>query len=763
VSSAVVRSPRAHAREETRLPPHVDAPLSADALVAAGQEASLRGLHDEARDHFERALHLLQRDGSQAVLASSLLRWIARAHQLAGDVDAALDCVAAALAVAVVLGDHAGIGHALNHEGILRCQQGRLDDAERLYVLARGRAARGGDVKLKAMIAQNLGVLANIRGELDTALEHYETSLAICRELGLARDIAGALNNLGMLHTDLRRWAEAEAAYHEGVEVSVALGDIAAQVVLHVNLAEMWVARGELARALTACDHAMRLAQSCGDSSSLGEAEKIFGIIARESGDHVSAEHHFARADAVATDRQDLLLSAETAREQADLHRRQGRNRDTLHCLNRAHRLFARLRATRDLADIDRRTGRLEGDFVQVARRWGESIEAKDRYTQGHCVRVADLACAIAARVGLDGKALFWFRIGALLHDVGKLMVPEDVLNKAGKLVEAEWLLMQRHTTAGVEMLAGIEFPWDVRPIVESHHERWDGRGYPHGLAGEQIPLTARILCVADVYDALTSERSYKRALTHDEAMELMRRDVGRAFDPDVFAHFEEVARQWPGRVVPGPDGDGSPYVDLSTWGGAEFGVRVRHVSADGCADEDELTRLPTRRMFLTEAAKALYDSIRQDRPLTLLLVNLDGFRRINETHGQAQGDDVLRRTADLLRHNTRGGDFVARYSGDEFVVLLPNTPHTDVCIVFDRLMRAADEARIPLLRTPDESLRVSLSIGSATVPHQGKTVEALFAAADAALNQRRRRSRAVEQDAPATAGLDVPRDRPGA
>jgi len=136
-------------REDTRPPARVDA-RSTDALVAAGQDASLRGQHDEARQLFERAFHGLNRDGSQATLSSSLLRWIARAHQLGGDVDAALDCVAAALAVAVVIGDHAGIGHALNHEGILRCQQGRLDEAERLYVLARGRATRGDDVKLKA-------------------------------------------------------------------------------------------------------------------------------------------------------------------------------------------------------------------------------------------------------------------------------------------------------------------------------------------------------------------------------------------------------------------------------------------------------------------------------------------------------------------------------------------------------------------------------------------------------------------------------------
>src|SRR6185369_14976842 len=115
--------------------------------------------------------------------------------------------------------------------------------------------------------------------------------------------------------------------------------------------------------------------------------------------------------------------------------------------------------------------------------------------TQGHCERVADLAGALAAKAGLDETSLFWFRIGALLHDVGKLIVPAEVLNKPG-------------------MLTDVQFPWDVAPMVRSHHERWDGGGYPDGLAAESIPLSARILCIADVYDALTTERSYKRAFS---------------------------------------------------------------------------------------------------------------------------------------------------------------------------------------------------------------------------------------------------------
>jgi len=269
------------------------------------------------------------------------------------------------------------------------------------------------------------------------------------------------------------------------------------------------------------------------------------GLVACAHGELTAAETHFLRAEEIARQRSDMILEGETARELAALYRGQGRNRQTLQRLNQAHRLFTQLRARRELADVDRRTAMLESDFLEVVRKWGDSIESKDMYTQGHCVRVADLACALWQRVS-DGDATsrFWFRIGALLHDVGKLLVPAEVLNKPGRLDEEEWALVRRHPSAGVELLADIEFPWDVLPIVESHHERWDGTGYPHGLAGEAIPLTARVVCIADVYDALTSRRSYKERFNHDQAMIVMRRDRGRAFDPELFDHFEEVVRE---------------------------------------------------------------------------------------------------------------------------------------------------------------------------------------------------------------------------
>ena len=153
-----------------------------------------------------------------------------------------------------------------------------------------------------------------------------------------------------------------------------------------------------------------------------------------------------------------------------------------------------------------------------------------------------------SGRAGFNSRSLFWFRIGALLHDIGKIIVPTDVLNKPGKLSAEEWAIMKRHPEAGLELVAEIDFPGDITSIIRNHHERWDGAGYPDGLAGEQIPLAARILCVADVYDALTTTRSYRTGLTHARAAEIMRSSTGQ-FDP----HLLEMFLDWAGTAdIPG-------------------------------------------------------------------------------------------------------------------------------------------------------------------------------------------------------------------
>lgn len=171
---------------------------------------------------------------------------------------------------------------------------------------------------------------------------------------------------------------------------------------------------------------------------------------------------------------------------------------------------------------------------------WSQALEMRDQDTRGHTDRSADLAVELARRLGVPEEQLGNVRRGALLHDIGKMAVPDRILHKAGPLDEAEWLVMRKHPEFAWELLRGIGFLSSALEIPFCHHERWDGSGYPRGLRGEDIPLPARIFAVIDVYDALTSDRPYRMAWTHDEALVYIDSQAGVQFDPEVVRAFLE-------------------------------------------------------------------------------------------------------------------------------------------------------------------------------------------------------------------------------
>jgi putative nucleotidyltransferase with HDIG domain len=162
------------------------------------------------------------------------------------------------------------------------------------------------------------------------------------------------------------------------------------------------------------------------------------------------------------------------------------------------------------------------------------AIEAKDQTTHDHLERVEVYAIGVGKELGLDEGQLEALRASALLHDIGKLAVPEYIISKPGKLTPEEFEKMKTHTVVGSEIVEQIRFPYPVAPIVRSHHEKWDGTGYPDGLSGEQIPIGARILSAVDCLDALASDRQYRRALPLDEAIKIVEAESGKAFDPKV-------------------------------------------------------------------------------------------------------------------------------------------------------------------------------------------------------------------------------------
>lgn len=183
------------------------------------------------------------------------------------------------------------------------------------------------------------------------------------------------------------------------------------------------------------------------------------------------------------------------------------------------------------------RRGRTCSAVVQLLA-LSKAIEARDPYTRGHSARVSELARAVGERLGWDEPRLAVLRLGGALHDVGKLVVPEAVLMKPGPLTEEELAEVRAHPEAGARMVALDRTLRPALPSVLYHHERWDGCGYPSGRAGAEIPLEARILAVADCFDAMTSNRPYRRALTADAALSEVDRCAGTQFDPDAATAF---------------------------------------------------------------------------------------------------------------------------------------------------------------------------------------------------------------------------------
>jgi HD-GYP domain-containing protein (c-di-GMP phosphodiesterase class II) len=190
------------------------------------------------------------------------------------------------------------------------------------------------------------------------------------------------------------------------------------------------------------------------------------------------------------------------------------------------------------LEDLHRSNVELSLAYDTTLEGWSKALDLRDKETEGHTQRVVDTTLRIAQNLGIDDDELTHIRRGALLHDIGKMGIPDSILLKPGPLTDEEWKIMKKHPSYAYELLYPITH---LRPALEIpyyHHERWDGSGYPQGLKGEQIPLAARIFAVVDVWDAVTSDRPYRKAWTSKKALDHIRAQSGKHFDPKIVEIF---------------------------------------------------------------------------------------------------------------------------------------------------------------------------------------------------------------------------------
>jgi len=550
-----------------------------------------------------------------------------------------------------------------------------------------------------------------------------------------------------------------------------------------------------------------------------------------------------------------------------------------------------------------------------------QAIDAKDQTATSHIRRVQIYASGIAEAMGMPASEIEGLKTAALLHDIGKLAVPEHILSKPGPLTQEEFQRMKIHPQVGAEILASVPFPYPVVPLVRYHHERFDGKGYPEGLSGRAIPLGARILAAVDFFDALTSERPLHTPLTPESALDALQQEAGGALDPAVvdvlvrlqsdletaaslaepthrfsfattdrplattgpstdaprksvfediaLAHREiyalyEIAQAmgtsigvadtmaliasklstlipfstcalylqeesgdvlrcrfatgvdaellqslaissgeglvgWVGRNQR-PLVNARPSADLEAGGQSEttelksalvcplvlndqlIGTVALYHTEAGCYTDDHrrllervaeqaaavvnnsilfeqtkrdsltdpLTGLPNTRFMFVHLTRELARAERLETEVSLLVMDLDGFKEINDTHGHHIGDKALREVARVLRNGIRPYDICVRYAGDEFVVVLSGCGAGEAEQKQRELQKAIED--IPFEVRPGQLVQLGSSFGYAVFPRDGHAYETLLSTADRRMYQDKamRKGRAAAASEPA-------------
>ncbi len=464
----------------------------------------------------------------------------ARARERAGCIPEAITCYEAAIAAADGAGERAVLSEALRRLAVVRHHRNESAVARALCDRSFAVAREVGNDLLAAEALNTLGCLdlsagalavarrhfleavelgRHIQGNFDEALAHYQHSLEECRAANDEHGCAIAYANLGIVSTDRGEFDQADGYFTACYEIAARAGDVHLEGQCLVNHAEVHIARGRYEEARHNAEAALALFDQLDARSSKAEAYRMLGMVYRETGRSALAESRLRSAMDLAVSSGSLLGEAEAARELAILYQANGRNQEALSLLNAAHRLFERLEARLDLVYVGGKMAELEATYLAVVREWGQSIESSDTYTFGHCERVARHAVAVARVLGLEEEVQTAIQLGAYLHDVGKVRVPHEILNKPGPLTRDEYEVVQMHPIWGIELLAKVEFPWDLKSIIRWHHERYDGTGYPDRLRGDEIPVSAQVVGIVDVYDALTTARPYRKEMTREAAL----------------------------------------------------------------------------------------------------------------------------------------------------------------------------------------------------------------------------------------------------
>jgi diguanylate cyclase (GGDEF)-like protein len=321
--------------------------------------------------------------------------------------------------------------------------------------------------------------------------------------------------------------------------------------------------------------------------------------------------------------------------------------------------------------------GALRTSYLSTVAMLAEVIEAKDPFLRGHSDEVSRYVAAVAERLGIDQRRREQLAFGSLLHDVGKVGISERILLKPAKLTQEEFSVIQLHPRIGYRLVERVPALRDIAPAILHHHERYDGTGYPSKLSGEEIPLEARIICVADSFSAMTAERPYKRRMTLEDACAELDRCAGTQFDPEVVRVFVEEVRAR-------PISDTDEAVAAAMAADPELQVRRDDneplLGHGPLAVTDNLTLLYSHRYFHEFAAKEAERAGLQDDSFGVVLVEPSDIAEINAREGYAAGDEVIRQIAvGVQQVAIRVGGTACRHSGKRVGLIAPSADEATI------------------------------------------------------------------------------------
>lgn len=354
-------------------------------------------------------------------------------------------------------------------------------------------------------------------------------------------------------------------------------------------------------------------------------------------------------------------------------------------------------------------------------------IDANDEYTAGHSKRVAKCAAAIAKRLNWPEDEIQNLTYIALLHDIGKIGVPDAILNKPTQLSDEEFAIIKSHSIIGNDILKDVYMIKDVAQGALYHHERYDGKGYPFGVKGEDIPLCARIIGIADAYDAMTSNRIYRHKLDPETVIEEFENGRGTQFDPNLTDLFLDMLRS--GFDVTKEEWDLPLGGDLAIENSDMLSKALTSYS-EGFQDKTT-TDLLTGLHNGSYAQKLIEELLEEKHYGALLLMDLDDLKQVNDLLGHIVGDVALKMMADALRTNTSQKDVICRLSGDEFIVFLTDMIGRREIV---QKVQKIQETFAESLRRLDCGNATSISTGISICPMDGKNYDMLTRNAGKAL-----------------------------